>query len=85
MNRDAATAKRFADRVVASYGEDRAKAVRYVEAFEVCEYGSQPGREELIKLIPIHSDQEVTVAWCERLTHPTVLRRAGKGKGLAQH
>ncbi|MBM3810886.1 MAG: PIG-L family deacetylase [Acidimicrobiia bacterium] len=34
------------------YGEQRAKQVRYAQAFEVCEYGRQPGKEELRKLFP---------------------------------
>jgi N-acetylglucosamine malate deacetylase 1 len=52
-NRDAATARRFADRLAANYGADRARAVRYCEAFELCEYGTQPSREELQRLFPV--------------------------------
>jgi LmbE family N-acetylglucosaminyl deacetylase len=38
--------------LVEFYGEEQAKAVKYAEAFEVCEYGRQPSREELKKLFP---------------------------------
>jgi N-acetylglucosamine malate deacetylase 1 len=50
--RFAATAKRFGLQLTERYGADRAKAVKYAEAFEVCEYGRQPGRDELKKLFP---------------------------------
>ncbi|MFO7824940.1 MAG: PIG-L family deacetylase [Cyclobacterium sp.] len=35
------------------YGASRAAQVAYAEAFEVCEYGSQPSEEELKKLFPM--------------------------------
>lgn len=54
MNRDAATAKRFADRVGALYGAEEAKKVRHAEAFEICEYGSQPNAQELKRLFPFY-------------------------------
>jgi len=34
------------------YGETHAKAVKYAEAFEICEYGHQPTPEEIRKLFP---------------------------------
>jgi N-acetylglucosamine malate deacetylase 1 len=34
------------------YPAERAKAVRYAQAFEVCEYGRQPSGDELKKLFP---------------------------------
>ncbi len=34
------------------YGPEKAKAVRYAEAFEICEYGYQPSRDELRRLFP---------------------------------
>jgi hypothetical protein len=34
------------------YGEDKGRAVKYAEAFEVCEYGRQPSAEELKRLFP---------------------------------
>ncbi|HRX81333.1 MAG: PIG-L family deacetylase [Planctomycetaceae bacterium] len=38
------------------YGEEEGKAVKYAEAFEICEYGRQPNREELKKLFPFFGD-----------------------------
>jgi LmbE family N-acetylglucosaminyl deacetylase len=35
------------------YGEERAKHVRYYEAFELCEYGRQPDDAELRRLFPM--------------------------------
>ncbi len=35
------------------YGEEAGKAVKYAEAFEICEYGRRPSTEELKKLFPI--------------------------------
>ena len=35
------------------YGKDKAAAVKYAEAFEICEYGAQPGDEEIRKLFPM--------------------------------
>jgi hypothetical protein len=34
------------------YGPEKGKAFKYAEAFELCEYGSQPSDEELRKLFP---------------------------------
>ncbi|MGV3724537.1 MAG: PIG-L family deacetylase, partial [Actinomycetota bacterium] len=46
------TANRFRKELVEWYGEERGKAVRSAEAFEVCEYGRQPSKDELRKLFP---------------------------------
>ena len=35
------------------YGESRAKKAKYAEAFEICEYGSQPSKEEIRRLFPM--------------------------------
>ena len=32
--------------------EERAKAVKHAEAFEVCEYGTQPSKEDLKRIFP---------------------------------
>ncbi len=34
------------------YGEQQAEQIRYAEAFEICEYGRQPSKEEIRKLFP---------------------------------
>jgi len=51
-DRFGATANRFRKELVERLGEEKGKAVKYAEAFEICEYGSQPSREELMKLFP---------------------------------
>jgi hypothetical protein len=35
------------------YGAERASQVEYAEAFEICEYGSQPSEEEIKRLFPM--------------------------------
>lgn len=35
------------------YGKDKAAAIQYAEAFEVCEYGRQPDEAELRRLFPM--------------------------------
>jgi N-acetylglucosamine malate deacetylase 1 len=50
--RYAATANRFRAKLVELLGDEKGKAVKTAEAFEVCEYGSQPSREELLRIFP---------------------------------
>ncbi len=45
-------AQRFRGKLAEFYGQEKADAVRFAEAFEVCEYGRRPGKEELKKLFP---------------------------------
>jgi LmbE family N-acetylglucosaminyl deacetylase len=49
--RFASTADRFRARLAARYGQ-RASAVKYAEAFEICEYGRQPDDAEIRRLFP---------------------------------
>ncbi|EOZ99863.1 hypothetical protein A33Q_0282 [Indibacter alkaliphilus LW1] len=35
------------------YGKEKASGVQFVEAFEICEYGTQPGEEEIKRLFPM--------------------------------
>ncbi len=51
--RFARTAEIHRAKLIELYGEARGKAVKYAEAFEVCEYGRQPSRDELRKLFPV--------------------------------
>lgn len=37
------------------YGEQQAKSIENAEAFEICEYGRQPSKEELKRLFPFFS------------------------------
>ena len=49
-NRD--VARRFRGKLADWYGKDKADKVQYAEAFEICEYGRRPSKEELAKLFP---------------------------------
>lgn len=53
LGRNGGIANRFRALLVEELGEEKGKAVRAAEAFELCEYGSQPSREELRKMFPI--------------------------------
>lgn len=55
--RFAATANRFREALARWYGEERARAIRYAEAFEICEYGRRPTEEELRQLFPFFDRQ----------------------------
>lgn len=46
------------DALVRWYGEERGKQVRYAEAFEICEYGRQPGEKEIRELFPFFDANE---------------------------
>ena len=50
--RYAGEANRYRDALVQFYGEDRGRKVQYAQAFEVCEYGRQPSRDEMKKIFP---------------------------------
>jgi LmbE family N-acetylglucosaminyl deacetylase len=54
--RYAAVADRYRDALVKWYGAERGKAVKYAEAFEICEYGRQPDQAELKKLFPFFAN-----------------------------
>jgi LmbE family N-acetylglucosaminyl deacetylase len=51
-NRYARNAENFRDTLVKFYGEAQGRKVRYAQAFEICEYGSQPTEEQLRRLFP---------------------------------
>ena len=50
--RNQAVADQYRDRLIALYGEEKGSQIQYAEAFELCQYGSQPSVEELKKLFP---------------------------------
>jgi N-acetylglucosamine malate deacetylase 1 len=52
--RYASQANRFRKELTDWYGEEKGKAAKYAEAFEICEYGKQPNKAELAKLFPFH-------------------------------
>ena len=45
-------AARFNKELAGWYPGDAAKSVKHAEAFEICEYGSQPDKAELRRLFP---------------------------------
>ena len=47
--RFAKTAARHRAALIAKYGEERGRKIRYAEAFQICEYGEQPDEEFLNK------------------------------------
>jgi len=51
--RNEAVANQYRLQLIALYGEQRGRAVKYAEAFELGQYGRQPTMEELRKLFPL--------------------------------
>lgn len=49
-----ATANRFRAVLGQHYGKERAEKVRFAEAFEICEYGRKPEKDELKALFPFY-------------------------------
>lgn len=50
--RQSAEADKYREALVQRYGPDRGAAVRFAEAFEICEYGRQPDENEIRRLFP---------------------------------
>jgi N-acetylglucosamine malate deacetylase 1 len=50
--RQSREADRFRDALIKWYGPEKGRAVKYAEAFEICEYGRQPKDDEIRKLFP---------------------------------
>ena len=50
--RTAAVADQYRDKLVAIYGEERGRKVKYAEAFQLGQYGRQASIEELKSLFP---------------------------------
>jgi N-acetylglucosamine malate deacetylase 1 len=55
-DRNAAIADKYRAQLIALYGEQRGKQVKYAEAFQLCQYGRQPTLDELKRLFPITSN-----------------------------
>jgi N-acetylglucosamine malate deacetylase 1 len=49
-------ADRFRPKLIELLGPEKGKAVKYAESFEICEYGSQPSRAELMRIFPFFSN-----------------------------
>jgi hypothetical protein len=52
MDRSAGIARQYRAKLEELYGKERGAKVEHAEAFEVCEYGSQPSAGELRRLFP---------------------------------
>ncbi|MCH8831023.1 MAG: hypothetical protein IID45_15735 [Planctomycetes bacterium] len=50
--RIAPLAENYRDKIVATYGESQGSRVRWIEAFEICEYGAPLTAEKRLKLFP---------------------------------
>lgn len=50
-------ARKYRATLVDLLGEEAGNAVKHAEAFEVCEYGTQPSKEELKRLFPFFGKQ----------------------------
>ncbi len=50
--RNQSLADRFRTQLIEQYGAAHGGAVKFAEAFELCEYGRQPAKEEIRKLFP---------------------------------
>lgn len=51
-NRYAREADKYRDVLAKFYGADKAKTIKYAQAYEICEYGRQPSEEDLRKMFP---------------------------------
>ena len=54
--RNQSIAKRYRAQLAEWYGKDRADQVQYAEAFEICEYGRRPNKEEIKRLFPFFGE-----------------------------
>lgn len=54
--RYAAVADRYRDALIHWYGPEKGRAVKYAEAFEICQYGRRPTEEELRQLFPLFAN-----------------------------
>ncbi|HEV8001891.1 MAG TPA: PIG-L family deacetylase, partial [Planctomycetaceae bacterium] len=50
--RDLGIADKYREQLAVWYGKQTAGKLKYAEAFEICEYGKQPTKDELRKLFP---------------------------------
>ena len=50
--RQSGEANRFRSTLLKWYGDEKGTAVKYAEAFEICEYGTQPSDAEIRRLFP---------------------------------
>ncbi len=55
--RYAAVAEKYRAQLIQRYGQARGSAMKYAEAFEICEYGRQPKEEEIRTLFPFFAEK----------------------------
>jgi hypothetical protein len=51
-HRSESIARRFRTQLIDWYGKEQGDRVQYAEAFEICEYGQRPDKEQLARLFP---------------------------------
>lgn len=56
LKRYGASADRFREKLVELLGEGPGRAVQAAEAFQVCEYGHQPDKAELLRIFPFFGE-----------------------------
>ena len=56
QNRHGNIANRYRDALVKWYGEEKGNAVKYAEAFEICEYADQPSEDRIRELFPFFGE-----------------------------
>jgi LmbE family N-acetylglucosaminyl deacetylase len=54
--RQSSEANRFREALARWYGPERGRAVRFAEAFEICEYGHRPTPQEIRQLFPFFDE-----------------------------
>jgi LmbE family N-acetylglucosaminyl deacetylase len=55
--RQSSEAEKYRDLLVKLYGEEKGRAVKYAETFEVCEYGRRPSAAEIKQLFPFYDQK----------------------------
>jgi LmbE family N-acetylglucosaminyl deacetylase len=60
LDRSRGIASKYRDQLVKMYGKERGAKVEHAEAFELCEYGSQPSPAALRKLFPVAASTAAT-------------------------
>lgn len=57
LDRSLSIAKKYRSRLVDAYGQERGDKIQHAEAFEICEYGTQPTAAEIRQLFPFFARQ----------------------------
>jgi N-acetylglucosamine malate deacetylase 1 len=56
MSRSLGIAQKYRPKLIELYGQERGAKVQHAEAFELCEYGSQPSPAEIRRLFPFYTN-----------------------------